>query len=148
MSGWSRAVEEQLRKAVESGAFDDLPGKGKPLSLDENPFVDPSWRLAWHLLKSNGFALPWMQVRQEIETQIGQARQDLQRAWHWREGQIAAGGVGGWVDSVWEQAVARFREQVADLNKRIVDYNLQVPAPRFQRSLIDVDAEIAGLKAG
>ena len=39
-------IEEQIRRAIQEGKFDDLPGKGKPLKLDENPFEESEWRMA------------------------------------------------------------------------------------------------------
>lgn len=39
-------VEEQLRLAAERGAFDDLPGKGRPLRLD-GPDDDGWWVRGW-----------------------------------------------------------------------------------------------------
>jgi hypothetical protein len=38
------------------GAFDHLEGFGQPLNLEEDPFEDPSLRMAHRLLKNNGFA--------------------------------------------------------------------------------------------
>jgi len=37
-------IDEIIRRAIEEGQFDDLPGKGKPLRLDEDPNSDPAWR--------------------------------------------------------------------------------------------------------
>ena len=36
---------KQIREAIEDGKFDNLPGKGKPLDLSENPQLTsaPSW---------------------------------------------------------------------------------------------------------
>ena len=67
-------AEEQIRRAIEEGKFDNLPGKGKPLHLDQNPFEDPDWRLANHVLKTSGFSLPWIEKRNEIEALIQTAR--------------------------------------------------------------------------
>ena len=60
-------IEEHIRQAMQAGKFDDLPGKGKPLSLDENPLADPEWQLAFHMLKDAGFSLPWIESLKEIE---------------------------------------------------------------------------------
>ena len=30
-------IEEHIRRAIEEGSFEDLPGKGQPLHLYENP---------------------------------------------------------------------------------------------------------------
>ena len=61
------------------------PVKGKPLRLDDNPLADPDWQLAYHLLKENGFTLPWIELRQEIEKEIEAARQSFKQAWEWRQ---------------------------------------------------------------
>ena len=67
------------------GKFDNLPGKGKPLHLDEtNPHADPEWELAYRMLKESGYSLPWIETIREIEKDIEAARRDLQRAWKWR----------------------------------------------------------------
>ena len=60
-------IEELIQRAIQEGKFSDLPGKGKPLRLDENPHADPDWQLAYHLLKENSFSLPWLELRQELE---------------------------------------------------------------------------------
>ena len=70
-------IEEHLRKAIEEGKFDNLPGKGKPLHLDEaNPHADPEWELAYHMLKECGFSLPWIETIHEIEKDIDAARKE------------------------------------------------------------------------
>ena len=63
-------IEEQIRRAQEGGQFDDLPGKGKPLRLDENPHEDPEWRLAHQILRNGGFSLPWIEMWREIEAEL------------------------------------------------------------------------------
>ncbi len=63
-------IDDAIQKAMQAGQFDDLPGKGKPLNLDENPFADPEWELAQHVLKSSGYTLPWIETRQQIEREL------------------------------------------------------------------------------
>ena len=67
MDKYSRSLDEQIRQAMQDGAFDDLPGKGKPLDLSENPHEDPGWRMAYRMLRANGFSLPWIETRKAIE---------------------------------------------------------------------------------
>ena len=75
-------IEEHLRKAIEEGKFDNLPGKGKPLHLNEsNPHADPEWELAYHIIKEGGYSLPWIETIREIETDIESSRLDLHSAW-------------------------------------------------------------------
>ena len=74
-------VEEHIRRAMQEGKFDDLPGKGKPLHWEENPNQDPEMRLAYHLLRSSGYTLPWIETLREIDRDIEAARGDLRRGW-------------------------------------------------------------------
>jgi DnaJ family protein C protein 28 len=69
--------DDPIKNAMQAGQFDDLPGKGKPLNLDGNPFADPEWELAHHVLKSGGFTLPWIETRRQIEKEWRRA--DLKR---------------------------------------------------------------------
>jgi hypothetical protein len=61
MDEWHFIAERKIREALEEGAFDHLEGAGKPLDLSENPFEDPSDRMAYRLLKNNGFAPAWIE---------------------------------------------------------------------------------------
>jgi DnaJ family protein C protein 28 len=142
MPGRDRAVEAIIRKAMEEGAFDNLRGKGKPLNLDENPFADPGWRMAYNMLKNEGFALPWMEKRSQIEDEVTAAREALARTWSWRQEKIDADQGSAFVEEEWTKSLMHFRQKVADLNKCIEDYNLEVPSDIFQRKRIDVEREV------
>jgi DnaJ family protein C protein 28 len=135
-------IDDHIRKAMEEGQFEDLPGQGKPIRWDENPFVEQDWQLAFRMLRNAGFALPWMETRKEIETKLEAARPSLKRAWEWKQSATAAGQPPAFVEDEWQRAVSAFREQIAEINHRIFDYNLEVPRPRFQRQKIDAEAEI------
>jgi DnaJ family protein C protein 28 len=138
-------IEEHLKKAIEDGKFDDLPGKGKPLRMDENPHEDEQWRLAFHILSEGGFSLPWIEAIKEIGQEIERARADLQRSWNWRAYALEQKQPYPRVQAEWQRAVEAFRDKVKQLNKRIRDYNLQTPTSRFQRPLLNVETEIKKL---
>jgi DnaJ family protein C protein 28 len=140
-----RGIEVIIRKAMEDGAFDNLRGKGKPLNLNENPLVEPEWRLAFSMLQNKGFLLPWMEKRNQIEEELTAARQTLARAWEWRQERGEKGQGSPFIEGEWGQAQERFHEKVAELNKRIEDYNLEVPATIFQRRKVDAEKEIEGV---
>ena len=135
-------IEEHIRQAMQEGKFDDLPGKGKPLSLDENPHADPEWQLAFHMLKDAGFTLPWIEDLKEIEADLEAARAGLRQAWEWRRQAEAEGQPPQFIHLEWERAFLRFQDRVAALNKRIRDVNLEVPNARFQRPLLDLAREV------
>ena len=136
-------IEELLRKAMEEGKFDNLPGKGKPIHLeDANPHADPDWDLAYGILKDGGYSLPWIETRREIEADIEAAWKDLSLAWDvYRDDYAQAQPRNSWSES-WERSQQSFRDKLTAINKRIRDYNLQVPNPRFQRPGLNIEAEV------
>ncbi len=135
-------IDEQIRRAMEEGQFENLPGAGKPLHLDENPFEDPSWRLAHHLLRSSGFSLPWIERRREIEAEPETTLSTLRAACaEWGAGR-ARGDSAFRVENAWQQAVASFRQRIADLNRQILSYNLEAPSIYFHLRLLDPDREL------
>ncbi|MDR3703504.1 MAG: DUF1992 domain-containing protein [Candidatus Sulfopaludibacter sp.] len=70
MDVWNPVAERKIREAMDEGLFDRLEGTGRPLDLDENPFEDPSLRMAHRLLKNNGFAPAWILEGKEIDREI------------------------------------------------------------------------------
>ena len=136
-----KSIEELIRQAIEAGKFDDLPGKGQPLKLDENPFEDPEWRMAYQVLRSGGFTLPWLEIRSEILKDLDAARQALVRTYAWF-GAYRPGAQPRFAQAEWERAVKAFQEKIAALNQRILSYNLSVPNDRFQLPLIRADQEL------
>ncbi len=136
-------IEELLRKAMAEGKFDNLPGKGKPLHLDEtNPHADPEWELAYRMLKESGYSLPWIEIIREIEKDIDLARKDLQIAWQVHEDALPGSRSDNNVLAEWSRAEAGFKDKLTALNKRIRDYNLQVPSMRFQRPGLNFEREL------
>lgn len=140
-------IDENIRRTIESGQFVDLPGKGKPLNLDDDAWVDSGWRLAYHLLKSAGYTLPWIELLKGIDADIETARMELRRAWHYRTASLAEDAPAAGVDAEWQRAQQAFREQVEQLNQRICDHNLQAPSEKFQRRLLNSEAEINKVKS-
>jgi hypothetical protein len=110
---WNFIAERKIREAMEEGAFDDLEGAGRPLDLEENPFEDPSLRMAHRLLRNNGFAPAWIEEAREIEAESHRLR---------------------------DRAAAPaddFPCRVAALNRRIVAFNLKAPALSLHKRLFE-----------
>jgi len=141
MSHWESLIDQKIREAMERGEFDNLPGKGEPLDLSENPFEDPELRLAHRMLHNAGFEPFWIEERKDIDAEFVVARTNLKRAWLIflkalnTEHELAA-------RARWEKSVSSFRQQAADLNRRISAWNLKVPAAPFHRKLIEAEREI------
>ena len=54
MSAWDAIVEAKIAEAQQAGAFDDLPGAGKPLDLDDDRLVPEDVRVAYRILRNAG----------------------------------------------------------------------------------------------
>jgi hypothetical protein len=52
MSAWDAIVEAKIAEAQSAGAFDDLPGAGKPLNLDDDRLVPEDVRMAYRILRT------------------------------------------------------------------------------------------------
>ena len=74
-----KIAEAQIREAIERGDLDDLPGAGKPLVLDDDPFVPEELRMAYKVLKNAGYVPDEVRLRKTIG--------DLQRALAGLEGE-------------------------------------------------------------
>lgn len=109
-------IDRQIREAQERGEFDNLPGAGKPLSLDD----DPDWWIKAKIARENlQPLLPTpLALRREVE--------DLPRSL---------------ADARTEDEV---RERVGDLNRRIRESYLRPHSgPRVVVGIVDVDAVVA-----
>jgi hypothetical protein len=59
-------VEERIQEAQRRGDFDNLPGAGQALALDDDYLVPPEVRVAYRILKNAGFVPPEVLERREI----------------------------------------------------------------------------------
>ena len=69
-------AERRIREAQERGDFDDLPGAGAPLELDDDLLVPEDLRVAHRILKNAGFLPPELEAHHEIR-EIEQLRQTV-----------------------------------------------------------------------
>jgi hypothetical protein len=60
-------AEDRIQEAIESGVFDNLPGKGKPLDLDEYFNTPANERVGMSLLKNARFVPVEVELLKEIE---------------------------------------------------------------------------------
>jgi hypothetical protein len=65
MDGWDAIIEAKIKEAQRAGAFDDLPGAGKPLDLDDDKLVPEDVRMAFRILKNAGFVPVEIEERKE-----------------------------------------------------------------------------------
>ena len=59
-------AERRIEESLARGEFDDLPGKGKPLDLEDLSNVPEELRMAYKILKNAGCLSPELQERKDI----------------------------------------------------------------------------------
>ncbi len=129
-------VEERIREAQERGEFDNLQGSGKPLHLDDNPYLGDK-AMAYGLLKSNNYAPAEIELAKEIRSESERAGAKLERLR--RQGHTlrtrrvppSASEKRVYNASV-EKAAAEYEGTLRELNRKILTLNLTTPAAMHQ----------------
>ena len=78
-----RLVDEMIRDAMARGEFDNLPGAGKPQSLDSYFAAPEDLRMAWTVLKNAGYLPEEVQLMKDIAAlreRLAAAPSDAERA--------------------------------------------------------------------
>ena len=148
-------VTEQIEKAMERGEFKNLPGKGKPLKLDTNPFLTPQARMANRLLKENGFAPRWIELEKEIKKEKAQLERLLINLKTRRERLATviaqqpyrSEAVSRSFEHELARGIAQYSEKLEKLNQKIQRVNLLMPTRNRQYPLINKEAAVARFKA-
>ena len=94
---FSRVADRRIREAMAHGEFQNLPGAGKPLNLEEYFSTPEDVRMAFSILKSANCAPAEVELLNEVsrlehaiaETSDAAARQELQRTLADRRTQLA-----------------------------------------------------------
>ena len=66
--GFEKLIESRIKKAQVEGAFEDLPGSGQPLHLEDDRHIPEDLRMAHKVLKNADCLPPEVQLRKEIRT--------------------------------------------------------------------------------
>ena len=61
-----KVAEEKIKKALERGELQNLPGEGQPLQLEDDSHVPAELRAGYRLLKNAGYLPPEIALRKEI----------------------------------------------------------------------------------
>jgi hypothetical protein len=65
---WESWVEQAISEARERGDFDNLPGHGQRLVIEENREAG-DWEMGYHLLKNAEMSPPWMELNREVQAE-------------------------------------------------------------------------------
>ena len=121
---WTAIIaERRIKEAMDNGEFDNVPGMGEPLNLEENAFLSADQRMVARILK-NANALPeWLQLEKDIERE----RQDMlpRRERALRALRLAKNEASR--HRIAEKLRREHRERVDTLNTMILKYNMTTP---------------------
>ena len=66
MSIFARIAEARITEAMQRGEFDDLPGAGRPLELEDLSHVPAHLRLGYKVLRNADVVPPEVELRREM----------------------------------------------------------------------------------
>jgi hypothetical protein len=77
-------AERKIQEAIRNGELDDLPGKGKPLQLDDDSHIPEELRLAYKILKNADCLPPEVELKKEIVRMrdLLEGTEDLDEKYH------------------------------------------------------------------
>jgi hypothetical protein len=124
-------MDRVIREAMERGAFDDLPHRGRPLPPRDERAGE--WTTAFEMLRHAGIAPPWIEADKEARRHLDERDRLLERA-------TAAGPIAR------DTVRRRFRDAVIAANRAIAELNALAPSLRVHRLPLDRDRELAELE--
>jgi len=131
-------IDEQIREAEARGEFANLAGMGKPLKLDDNPYVGDK-AMGYNLLKSNGFAPPEVELAKEIRTEFERMEARLAKLCH-RSRTLRTRRLPPFASEkrtfnvMVAKVAAEYEQRLRELNRKILTLNLATPSVMHQPS--------------
>jgi DnaJ family protein C protein 28 len=149
---WKSLVDQLLDEARQEGKFDNLPGQGEPLKLDDDPNTPHEMKLAHKILKENDLAPEWVMLGKEVDALRERLLENMRRGWKAYQGALADADRSTRpyderqrAEATWRRAQEAYRLAAAKLNGELLRYNLKVPPGVPQKTLFNVERELAQL---
>ena len=110
-------AENRITLAIEEGVFDNLPGRGQPIHLEQDQHGNRSTTLL-HSILVNANVLPhWLELRREVFTEINSTRSEMFALGNIEEQENQGDALG---------------VRIQEINRMISSLNLIAPSPHFQ----------------
>lgn len=147
---WKSLVDQLLDDARQEGKFDNLPGAGGPLKLDDDPNTPHDMKLANKILKQNDLAPEWMMLGKDVDALRERLLDNMRKGARAYQGALADADRSAHpydqrqrAETTWRRAQEAFRLAAARLNGELLRYNLKVPPGIPQKTLFNVERELA-----
>lgn len=150
MDKWQSEFDREMARLMNDGAFDNLPGTGKPLNLADESHVPEELRMAHRILSQNDMAPEWILMAKDIEQSANNLRQSItNHLRQYRDGLARAGTpqLRQNIEQVWMNAKRQLEGQTKAHNNMVLNFNLKVPAGVPHQLMFDLEREIAKLKS-
>jgi TRAP-type mannitol/chloroaromatic compound transport system substrate-binding protein len=139
--------ERKLSEARERGEF-KLDVKRGRLDLGDWDGVPDDERLAFQLMRDNGYAPAWIEEDKSLRGKLDETRHFLAKSFsryrrRFQQAEDAAGRIAA--DDEWRAARIQFEARVADFNREIFLFNLRAPSLSVQRMPMRASEEYAAL---
>lgn len=146
---WNDLVSGRIEEAMQQGAFDNLPGHGKPLNLRRNPYTPEEQQMAFNLLEDNNLAPGWIGDRKQLQMDIEKLRTQMRQVVMRQQSEWGRATVQERAELQKERPfyLRRWQTTVDELNKRIKTINLKQPIAHLEILVLKLDEELASLGA-
>jgi len=135
-----RIAEDAIQESVARGEFKNLKGLGKPLEREcENMVLDDMQTKLNKVLINSGFVPEWITLDKTIRILIQDLKAQIISVWH----NCGPYPMNKLTMKEWERQICVFETSVADINTKINQLNLIVPALSRQRIPIRLDSLVA-----
>lgn len=121
LAAWETLAEQRIRAARDSGEFDNIERRGRPIILADNSYAETGLYALSGVFEEAGVRPAWIEESQEIRDEIRRARAKL---------------------SVTNN-VQWARRRFTSLNKIIAAFNLVAPLLQFQLPFLNFHTEMA-----
>ncbi|MBL8118675.1 MAG: DUF1992 domain-containing protein [Anaerolineae bacterium] len=142
---WENHIDRAIRKAMEEGSFNDLPGTGKPLDLPDDPNTPSDMKLAYKILRDNDYAPEWIVMGRDLGLKVDQWQARLRAAYLTFTHSAANPAARAQAAVDWRSAQDRLAQTAEKLNKEIMGYNLRLPPGVMHRAPLNLTHELERL---
>ncbi|MGA9398572.1 MAG: hypothetical protein WBV22_09980 [Anaerolineaceae bacterium] len=121
------------------------PPKDQPVIHKENLKLDLNRPLGIQIHTNQDYNPTWIDLWHDIEAEFGGLIKSLEQAYFQLQISLNVGLNPALSNAEWHTFLTGFRSEIALLNLRVSEYNIQVPLPTFQKPLFEADSIITKL---
>lgn len=145
-------MDDILKDAMQKGEFDNLPGAGKPLKLNDDPHTPAELRLAYKILKDNDLPPDWIAAGKDVDAGRDKLLAEMRAALRRYRGALNDAARSDQpeqtrikVDAAWQTTLTALRDSSKALNRQALNFNLKAPQGVAHKSMFDFERELQKL---